>query len=155
MSRARTRRIRCSSGPGPTCGPCSSTTVCAPGRRRPGTAAANLLEAEVVTPDGAVRTANAASNPDLFWALKGGAGGTFGAVTRLTLRTHALPAYVGAVRTMITAASDAAHATLAGQVRQLAAHRYLAIPAMASRRMSVALPTRRKTAQPHHRYLSR
>src|SRR5215831_10374830 len=42
-----------------------------PGRRRPGTAAANLLEAEVVTPDGAVRTANAASNPDLFWALKG------------------------------------------------------------------------------------
>src|SRR5215831_18861752 len=134
MSRARTRRIRCSSGSGPTCGPCSSTTVCAPGRRRPGTAAANLLEAEVVTPDGAVRTANAASNPDLFWALKGGAGGTFGAVTRLTLRTHA---------------------TLAGQVRQLATHRYLAIPAMASRRMSVALPTRRKTAQPHHRYLSR
>jgi len=123
-----------------------------PGRRRPGTAAANLLEAEVVTPDGAVRTANAASNPDLFWALKGGGGGTFGAVTRLTLRTHALPAYVGAVRTMITAASDAAHATLAGQP---AAHRYLAIPAMASRRMSVALPTRRKTAQPHHRYLSR
>ena len=109
-----------------------------------GTAAANLLEAEVVTADGAVRTANAAQNPDLFWALKGGGGGTFGAVTRLTLRTHPLPAYVGAVRTMITAASDAAHATLAGQVRQPAAHRYLAIPAMASRRMSVALPTRRK-----------
>src|SRR5215831_14761501 len=109
-----------------------------------GTAAANLLEAEVVTADGAVRIANAARNPDLFWALKGGGGGTFGVVTRLTLRTHALPAYVGAVRTMITAASDAAYATLAGQVRQLAAHRYLAIPAMASRRMSVALPTRRK-----------
>ena len=62
-----------------------------------GTAAANLLEAEVVTADGAVRIANAASNPDLFWALKGGGGGTFGVVTRLTLRTHALPAYFGAV----------------------------------------------------------
>src|SRR5262249_46408745 len=121
-SRARTRRIRCSSGPGPTCGPCSSTTVCARGRRRPGTAAANLLEAEVVTPDGAVRTANAASNPDLFWALKGGGGGTFGAVTPLTLRTHPRPASVGAVHTMIAAASDAAHATLAGQVRRPAAH---------------------------------
>src|SRR5262245_3436133 len=120
-----------------------------------GTAAANLLEAEVITADGAVRTANAAQNPDLFWALKGGGGGTFGEVTRLTLRTHALPAWFGAVLTTITAASDAAHATLAGQVRQLATHRYLAIPAMASRRMSVALPTRRKTAQPHHRYLSR
>src|SRR4029450_10066309 len=58
-----------------------------------GTAAANLLEAEVVTADGAVRIANAVRNPDLFWALKGGGGGTFGVVTRLTLRTHALPAY--------------------------------------------------------------
>ena len=81
-----------------------------------GTAAANLLEAEVVTADGAVRIANAARNPDLFWALKGGGGGTFGVVTRLTLRTHPLPAYFGAVRAMITAASDAAYLTLAGQV---------------------------------------
>jgi hypothetical protein len=28
---------------------------------------------------------------DLFWALKGGGGGSFGVVTRLTLRTHELP----------------------------------------------------------------
>src|SRR5215468_7620877 len=81
-----------------------------------GTAAANLLEAEVVTADGAVRIANAARNPDLFWALKGGGGGTFGVVTRLTLRTHPLPAYVGAVLATITAASDTAYATLAGQL---------------------------------------
>jgi FAD/FMN-containing dehydrogenase len=81
-----------------------------------GTAAANLLEAEVVTANGAVRIANAAMNPDLFWALKGGGGGTFGVVTRVTLRTHALPAYVGAVITNITAASDTAYATLVGQL---------------------------------------
>jgi hypothetical protein len=81
-----------------------------------GTAAANLLEAEVVTADGAVRIASAARHPDLFWALKGGGGGTFGVVTRLTLRTHPLPTFFGAVRAMITAASDAAYARLAGQV---------------------------------------
>jgi FAD/FMN-containing dehydrogenase len=81
-----------------------------------GTAAANLLEAEVVTADGTVRIANAARNPDLFWALKGGGGGTFGVVTRLTLRTHPLPASVGAVRAMITAASGAAYVRLAGQL---------------------------------------
>jgi FAD/FMN-containing dehydrogenase len=81
-----------------------------------GTAAANLLEAEVVTADGAVRITNAAMNPDLFWALKGGGGGTFGVVTRLTLRTHALPAYFGAVIATITATSDAAYVTLVGEV---------------------------------------
>ena len=56
-----------------------------------GMAAASLLEAEVVTADGAVRIANACTNPDLFWALKGGGGGSLGVVTRLTLRTHELP----------------------------------------------------------------
>jgi FAD/FMN-containing dehydrogenase len=56
-----------------------------------GTAAANLLEAEVVTADGTVRIVNAFQDPDLFWALKGGGGGTFGVVTRFTLRTHELP----------------------------------------------------------------
>jgi FAD/FMN-containing dehydrogenase len=77
-----------------------------------GTAAANLLEAEVVTADGAVRIANAVRNPNLFWALKGGGGGTFGVVTRLTLRTHSLPAFFGAVLATITAASDAAYGRL-------------------------------------------
>ena len=74
-----------------------------------GTAAANLLEAEVVTADGTVRIANAVQNPDLFWALKGGGGGTFGVVTRLTLRTHPLPDYFGAVFATITATSDGAY----------------------------------------------
>src|SRR5206468_1686679 len=45
--------------------------------KRYGTAAASLIEAEVVTADGQVRIANAHPNPDLFWALKGGGGGTF------------------------------------------------------------------------------
>jgi hypothetical protein len=73
-----------------------------------GTAAASLLEAEIVTADGVVRSANACTNPDLFWALKGGGGGTFGVVTRVTLRTHELPAFFGGVATTIQAASDAA-----------------------------------------------
>lgn len=73
-----------------------------------GMAAANLLEAEVVTADGQVRVVNHAQEPDLHWALKGGGGGTFGVVTRLTLATHELPETVGAVRVAIQAHSDAA-----------------------------------------------
>ena len=51
-----------------------------------GTAAGGLLEAEVVTADGQIRIANACTNPDLFWALKGGGGGSFGVVSKMTLR---------------------------------------------------------------------
>ncbi|HXZ48484.1 MAG TPA: FAD-binding oxidoreductase [Usitatibacter sp.] len=76
--------------------------------KRFGTAAASLLEAEIVTADGRVRLANACTNPDLYWAIRGGGGGSFGVVTRLTLRTHELPAQFGVVFATIRAASDAA-----------------------------------------------
>jgi FAD/FMN-containing dehydrogenase len=75
-----------------------------------------LLEAEVVTADGAVRVVNAVRDPDLFWALKGGGGGTFGVVSRLTLRTHPLPNYFGEVQATITAASDVAYRALVERV---------------------------------------
>jgi FAD/FMN-containing dehydrogenase len=81
-----------------------------------GMAAASLLEAEIVTADGAVRIANACTNPDLFWGIKGGGGGSLGVVTRLTLRTHDLPAFFGAVFTTIKARSDAAFRRLIGRV---------------------------------------
>jgi FAD/FMN-containing dehydrogenase len=77
-----------------------------------GNAAAGLIEAEVVTADGQVCVVNACQNADLFWALKGGGGGTFGVVTRLTLRTHALPEFLGGAWGTIQAKSDAAYRTL-------------------------------------------
>src|SRR5918996_3619802 len=81
-----------------------------------GMAAASLLEAEIVTADGAIRIANACTHSDLFWAIKGGGGGSFGVVTKLTLRTHDLPEFVGAVFTTIQAASDDAYWRLMGRV---------------------------------------
>ena len=77
-----------------------------------GLAAASLLEAEVVTADGRVRVVNEHRDPDLYWALKGGGGGTFGVVTRLTLRTHALPETFGALKWRVQASSDAAYQRL-------------------------------------------
>jgi len=73
-----------------------------------GSAAASLLEAEVVTADGAIRIANSCSNRDLFWAIKGGGGGSWGVVTRVTLQTHELPQFFGAAWGKIKANSDAA-----------------------------------------------
>jgi FAD/FMN-containing dehydrogenase len=80
-----------------------------------GTAGSQLLEAEVVTADGNVLTANACLNPDLFWALKGGGGGTFGVITRATLRTHDLPKSFGGAFGKIKAHSDAAFERLVTQ----------------------------------------
>jgi FAD/FMN-containing dehydrogenase len=47
----------------------------------------NLMAAEVVTADGRVVQASPDSNPDLFWALKGG-GGNFGIVTSFDFALH-------------------------------------------------------------------
>ncbi len=76
--------------------------------KRYGLAAASLLEAEVVTADGVVRIANAHSEPELFWGLKGGGGGSLGVITRVTLKTHALPPLFGAAFAAVKAASDGA-----------------------------------------------
>lgn len=84
-----------------------------------GTAAASLLEAEVVTADGAIRIVNAVRDPELFFALKGGGGGTFGVVTRVTLRTHDMPATIGAVFAEISARSDEAYRTLVARAMEL------------------------------------
>ena len=77
-----------------------------------GLAAASLLEAEIVTADGRILTVNEAREPDLFWSLKGGGGGTFGVVTRLTLRTHNLPATFGVVFWEVKATSGEAYRKL-------------------------------------------
>lgn len=80
-----------------------------------GTAAGSLLEAEVVTADGQIRIANACTNPDLFWALKGGGGGTFGVISKMTLRLHDLPEFFGFVNFKIKAASEDAYRRLIRQ----------------------------------------
>lgn len=52
-----------------------------------GTACDNLLSAQVVTVDGREVEASQKSNPDLFWAIRGG-GGNFGIVTSLEYQLH-------------------------------------------------------------------
>jgi FAD/FMN-containing dehydrogenase len=80
-----------------------------------GTAAASLLEAEVVTADGQIRIANACNNSDLFWALKGGGGGTFGVISKMTLKLHDLPDYFALVNFTVNAPSDDAYRRLIRQ----------------------------------------
>jgi hypothetical protein len=52
-----------------------------------GAACDNLRSAQVVTVDGRLVEASQSSNPDLFWAIRGG-GGNFGVVTALEYQLH-------------------------------------------------------------------
>ena len=73
--------------------------------RRFGWAVDNLDEVEIVTADGAIRTANRRENAELFWAVRGG-GGNFGIVTRFTFRLHEVgPMVTGGL--LIWSAKDA------------------------------------------------
>ncbi|GAB1515930.1 FAD-binding oxidoreductase [Actinophytocola sp. KF-1] len=98
----------------------SCPTVCAGGyiqgggfgplSRKHGMACDRLVSAQVVLADGAVVRADATTNPDLFWAIRGGGGGNFGVVTRYEVRpiqVSRLPNF------LLTFPFDAAPAVLA------------------------------------------
>jgi FAD/FMN-containing dehydrogenase len=59
--------------------------------RKYGLTCDHLVSAQIVTADGKLRTASASSEPDLFWALRGGGGGNFGIVTSFTFSTDQAP----------------------------------------------------------------
>ncbi len=55
--------------------------------RRFGLSIDNVLEMDIVTPDGQLRRAAPDENPELYWALRGG-GGNFGIVTSFLFQLH-------------------------------------------------------------------
>ncbi|KAI3335440.1 hypothetical protein F4824DRAFT_489622 [Ustulina deusta] len=64
---------------------------------RYGMGADNVLELEVVTPMGDIVIANECQNEDLFWAMRGGGGSTFGVMTSVTIATHPTPKLVAGI----------------------------------------------------------
>ncbi|KAI1852847.1 hypothetical protein JX266_002388 [Neoarthrinium moseri] len=53
-----------------------------------GLGADQVLEWQVITASGQQLTASATTNEDLYWALSGGGGGTYGAVLSATVKAH-------------------------------------------------------------------
>ena len=64
--------------------------------RKHGLTIDNLRAAEIVTADGKLRRVDANSEPDLFWAIRGG-GGNFGVATRFQFQLQRVGRIVGGV----------------------------------------------------------
>lgn len=75
----------------------------------------SVVAAEIVTADGQVRVVNEHNEPDLFWAVRGGAG-NFGLVTRFQYRLQSVPEAYGGM--LILPATPAA---IAGFMSETAA----------------------------------
>jgi hypothetical protein len=74
----------------------------------------SLLAAEMVTAGGDVVMADADTNPELFWAIRGG-GGNFGVATRLKFRLHELTDFTGGMLVLPATADTIAGFVAAAQ----------------------------------------
>ncbi len=83
--------------------------------RKHGLTIDSLLAAEIVTADGRPRHVDAETEPELFWALRGG-GGNFGVVTRLRFQLHPVDTVLGGLLVL-----PATPAVIAGFVTEAAA----------------------------------
>jgi hypothetical protein len=78
--------------------------------RRYGLAASNVLSVEIVTAGGEIRRIDADTDPDLFWAVRGG-GGSFGAVTAIEFALFPVAeVYAGIMLWPIERAGEILHA---------------------------------------------
>ncbi|KAF2226022.1 FAD binding domain-containing protein [Elsinoe ampelina] len=68
-----------------------------------GLGADQTLSFEVVTTGGQIVTASPTKNSDLYWALSGGGGGTYGIVTKVTVRAHQAQKVGGAAMQLLAA----------------------------------------------------
>jgi hypothetical protein len=86
-----------------------------------GLAVDNILEFEVTTADGRTRRVNSGSDADLFWAMRGGGGGSWGVVTETVIRVYPDEPFVG-LRYLVstTGAGVNLDAALAGVVAKWA-----------------------------------
>ncbi|KAF2185562.1 FAD/FMN-containing protein [Zopfia rhizophila CBS 207.26] len=77
-----------------------------------GLGADNVLEVSIVTASGDTKTLNAYNDPEHFWAIRGGAGNSWGIITSITYKTHPNPTHISTVIAQFTTNSSTAQRQL-------------------------------------------
>jgi hypothetical protein len=77
-----------------------------PASRDYGLAADQVLEAQVVLANGQIVTVNSCHYPDLYFAIRGGGGGTYGIVTSMTVKAYPSQPVVAQALTLIPLSED-------------------------------------------------
>jgi FAD/FMN-containing dehydrogenase len=85
-----------------------------------GLMADNAVEFEVVTADGELRTINQCNDPELFWAMRGGGGGTFAVLTKYRIQVYpSLPIHTYTFTANFTGADYNSNATKNVALREI------------------------------------
>ncbi|PYH92965.1 FAD binding domain-containing protein [Aspergillus ellipticus CBS 707.79] len=80
----------------------------------------NAVEFEVVTADGQLRTINECNDPELFWAMRGGGGGTFSVLTKYRARVYpSLPIHVYTFTANFTGTANGGNVTQSTTLREV------------------------------------
>ncbi|KAJ7829278.1 hypothetical protein B0H14DRAFT_3465786 [Mycena olivaceomarginata] len=101
-----------------------------------GLGADNVLELDLVLPNGTFITASPTSHPDLFWAARGGGGPSFGVSTRLVYKAHPIAPLYASFFEALAATPDA--------FVQLLDTYHAALPALADCRLVGLLSVRKR-----------
>jgi len=111
-----------------------------------GMGADQFVEFKVVTADGKLKVANKVANPDLFWALRGGGGGTFGIVVEATVKAHlhvpitAYAWWINSTDSVLSGALSAVGSNLLGSLGGLVTSKGIEAVTKASAELAKALP---------------
>ncbi|KAL3470777.1 FAD binding domain-containing protein [Aspergillus californicus] len=80
----------------------------------------NAVEFEVITADGQVRLINECNDPDLFWAMRGGGGGTFAVLTKYRVKVYpSLPIHLYNFSANFTGVTPSTKATQIPALREI------------------------------------
>ncbi|KAH7371497.1 FAD/FMN-containing protein [Pyrenochaeta sp. MPI-SDFR-AT-0127] len=82
----------------------------------------NVLEVNIVSASGEVKTLNENTNTEHFWAIRGGGGNSWGIITSITYKTHPLPTHIKVLAAQFNSTSPTSRREVLGRALKTIPH---------------------------------